>query len=149
MTTSTVECLVIDGDAPPTLHSRDWNIAEHRKMGQVVWSPGKFRVEQLSHQRTGDLVTVAQVLQIMSSKNLVNANVLDFLLAHPCLIPDEWATDEIGHGRTIYFLGTVFLDSLDQENKVRGIYRTHRQWMRTMKSVGTYFTNKDWVLVAT
>jgi hypothetical protein len=41
---------------------------------------------------------------------VMNANVLDFLLANPDLIPEEWKKDEHGNTRYIFFWGTVYRD---------------------------------------
>jgi hypothetical protein len=39
---------------------------------------------------------------------VMNANVLDYLLANPDLIPEEWKKDEKGNTRYIFFWGTVY-----------------------------------------
>lgn len=39
---------------------------------------------------------------------VLNACVLDYLLLHPELIPEDWKKDENGNTRFIYFWGTVF-----------------------------------------
>ena len=41
----------------------------------------------------------------LANKDVLNANVLDYLLAHPELIPEEWK------GKLIFFWGTIYRDS--------------------------------------
>ncbi|MBA3789207.1 hypothetical protein H0X32_02330 [Patescibacteria group bacterium] len=45
-------------------------------------------------------------------KSPFNANVLDYLLANPDLIPEEWKKDEKSNTRHIFFWGTIYRDSL-------------------------------------
>jgi len=43
----------------------------------------------------------------LAKKRVVNANVLDYLLANPHLIPEEWK------GKAVFFWGTIYRDRGD------------------------------------
>ena len=55
---------------------------------------------------SGKSIKGEQLQTELANEPVLNANVLDYLLAHPTLIPDEWKD------KYIFFWGTVYRHSL-------------------------------------
>ena len=83
-----------------------WKIKTHKKGGQFKWDPTKleFFVDESQYKRPHG----RDLLETLTNQPTANANLLDFLIKYPFLIPDEWKEDESGYGRTIFFWGTVY-----------------------------------------
>ena len=98
---------LIDCDAPPFIPSRNfgWEIKEHKKGGKLIWNPEMVRLYLSDEQKLCEnkgAYTVHDLYENLKNKPVLNANVLDFLLENPYLIPDEWK------GRQIFFWGTTY-----------------------------------------
>ena len=85
----------------------------------------------LASCQTVDDIMGAAVYQEILSKNIpvLNSNVLDYLLANPHYIPEEWKAPTFG---MVFFWGTIYgLKSVSKPQKpyrlVRGLYRNTRQ----------------------
>lgn len=92
---------VIDCDADPFL-CPGWCVVEHRKGGQMEWDPTKIAFYLSQDQKVGKTVVGTKLLEDLRSKSVMNANVLDYLLAHPELIPSKC------RGKDTFFWGTIF-----------------------------------------
>jgi len=104
---------IVDCDTDPTIpSSRNWTIERHIKGGKVrlerrgdtLYVDGKKVILHLVKQQTGDRVIRGYELrkELDNSKLvLLNANLLDYLLERPELIPDAWK------GKMVFFWGTV------------------------------------------
>jgi hypothetical protein len=101
---------IVDCDAMPEILS-DWQKEEHRKSGKVelehrdgkLYANGQEVARYLSEkQKDGKVVGGHELRQELADKPVLNACVLDYLLKHPELIPEEWK-----NGVT-YFWGTIF-----------------------------------------
>ena len=57
----------------------------------------------------------------------MNANVLDYLLVNPYLIPEEWKKDKKNNILYIFFWGTIYRSS-DGNLSVRYLYWNKQQW---------------------
>jgi hypothetical protein len=95
---------VIDCDAYPFLPD-GWKVEEHQKSGQLEWDPAKVALYLSPKQQNGKVIEGHKLRKELKGKPVLNANVLDFLLAHPELIPDEWK------GETVFFWGTIYRGS--------------------------------------
>jgi len=94
---------LIDCDADP--FTRDgWRVEEHKKHGREFdWDEGKKINLYLSqNQQDGKVIRGNKLRTELSKKAALNANVLDYLLAHPDLIPEGW------NGKAIFFWGTIY-----------------------------------------
>jgi hypothetical protein len=101
----------IDCDADPFLPNEGWRVEEHRKDGVIVWDPTKASL-YLSKGQKGDKYIVGNDLRKeLAKKPTMNANVLDYLLKNPHLIPEDWKKDERGNTRYIFFWGTIYRHS--------------------------------------
>ncbi|MEK7576265.1 MAG: hypothetical protein AAB482_01085 [Patescibacteria group bacterium] len=101
---------LIDCDADP-FTPNGWKVEEHRKGGELTWDQTKVNL-YLSSNQIGDRVIKGDKLRReLASEPVLNANVLDYLFAHPDLIPEEWKVDAEGRTRYIFFWGTIYRDS--------------------------------------
>ena len=92
---------VIDLDADPFMPN-GWTVEEHRKGGKWKFDPKQIKIH-LSQNQMGDKVIKGHKLRKELAKELVmNANLLDWYLAHPKFIPDEWK------GKAVFFWGTIY-----------------------------------------
>jgi hypothetical protein len=98
----------IDCDADPLIPYPDWKVESHTKRGQVVWGPSQFNLHLSPNQKGGKSIQGHKLREELACELTENANLLDYLLAHPHLIPEEWKVDDKGNTRYIFFWGTVY-----------------------------------------
>jgi hypothetical protein len=98
---------VIDCDADPFLPD-GWKVEEHKKGGQLVFDPSTVQFYLADGQKNGKSIEGNKLRKELVNMPVMNANVLDYLLANPDLIPEEWKKDEKGNTRYIFFWGTVY-----------------------------------------
>jgi hypothetical protein len=92
---------IIDLEAMPTSLHDSWKIEEHQGKGRWEWNPKELELYLSAKQKIGR-VEGDKLRQRISHP--LNANVLDYLLKNPELIPDDWK------GKYIFFWGTVYRD---------------------------------------
>lgn len=99
---------VIDLNAAPfnPWANNGFVIDEHQKGGQwkLDFTQVKFRL--VNGQKNG--IQGNKVRKALAGQPIFNANLLDYLLAHPELIPEDWKQDENGNTRYIFFWGTIY-----------------------------------------
>jgi len=105
---------VIDCDADPfNPWTKDgWTVEEHQKGGQWKFDAKEIELFLSGNQKGDKYVEGNKLRKELAKKPVFNANVLDYLLANPHLIPEEWKQDEQGNTRYIFFWGTVYRDRL-------------------------------------
>lgn len=91
---------IIDCDSQPVIPD-GLTIEEHRKGGVIEWNPEKISLYLSEIQKTGRIVGT-DLRKELAGMPVLNACVLDYLLANPHLIPEEWK------GKHIFFWGTVY-----------------------------------------
>ncbi len=109
MTTTTH---TVHTDATPTLLS-GWKIESHQGMGELrlelrngkLFANDREVTRYLSEQQKTGYIRGHDLQQQLAGRPVLNATVLDYLLAHPELIPESWK-----RGYT-YFWGTIYRDS--------------------------------------
>jgi len=107
--------IIVDCDANPKIRSGLYLTGEgteHRKMGKItlekredgkLYANGKEVVRHLSpNQTNGKAIQGHKLRKELKDMQVLNACIMDALLANPQLIPDEWKS-----GYT-YFWGTTF-----------------------------------------
>ena len=82
----------------------DWTVVEHRKMGDYEFNASRIGLYQSRKQQGNSYLYGNELREELKDKNVLNANVLDFLLDNPYLIPEEWK------GKNVFFWGTIFKD---------------------------------------
>ena len=92
---------IIDCDAEPFC-PKGWKVEEHRKGGQLEWDHSKAMLHLSPNQMDGKYIEGNKLRKELANMPVMNANVLDWYLAHPELIPDEWK------GKVIFFWGTIY-----------------------------------------
>jgi hypothetical protein len=94
---------IIDCDANP--HIPDgWSVEEHQKGGAFHWNAANVALHLDKGQRNGKWIEGYKLRKALAKQPVLNANVLDYLLAHLHLIPEEWK----GRGRAVFFWGTIY-----------------------------------------
>lgn len=125
---------IMDCDAQPYVPD-GWTIEEHQKGGEIEFDPKKVEFH-LSPNQTGDKsVNGKKLREELKGKKVLNACVLDHLMANTGLIPESWKQDENGNTRYIYFWGTVYRYS-DGNLCVRCLYWDGGQWLWSYGGLG-------------
>ena len=122
---------VIDCNARPFV-PEGWKVVEHIKGGKWEWNPGKILLYLSDGQKGGRCIEGNKLRKELKGKSVLNANVLDWLLAHPEFIPEEWK------GKYIFFWGTIYRDA-GGNLVVRGLYWRGRRWYCYCRWLGS-----DW-----
>lgn len=98
---------IIDLDADPRIPYEGWKVEEHKKGGQFAWNPAKVALFLSKKQQDGNSIEGNKLRKEMVDQPVYNANLLDYLLDNPHLIPEEWK------GKVVFFWGTIYRDSGD------------------------------------
>ncbi len=91
---------IIDCDAAPYVPD-GWKVEEHTPGGQFEWSADSIEL-YLSDKQKGGTIEGNKLRKELAGMPVLSANVLDYLLKNPQLIPDEWK------GEYIFFFGTIY-----------------------------------------
>jgi hypothetical protein len=94
---------VIDLDADPRRPYDGWKVEEHKKGGQFKWNASKVQLFLHSKQQ-GSNIEGNKLRKDLADNPVYNANLLDYLLDNPYLIPQEWKGKEVCFWGTIYRL---------------------------------------------
>lgn len=96
---------IINLDADPFVPS-GMKVEQHvTGGGQFEWHLSKITFSLFTNHENGlsDVVnTAVQIRKGFEGKPVLNANVLDYLVHHPNLIPDDWK------GKAVFFWGTIY-----------------------------------------
>jgi hypothetical protein len=111
---------IIDCDVKPFVPD-GWKVEEHIKGGQFKWDPSSIKLYLDESQENGKSIVGNKLRELLSGKPVFNANVLDYLYAHPELIPEDWK------GKAIMFWGTIYRHS-DGCLYVRCLYWNGDRW---------------------
>lgn len=101
---------IIDCDTDPFV-PKGWTVESHTKGGQLVFDPVKVKLYLSPNQQSGHYIEGNKLRKELANEPVLNANVLDYLLKNPYLIPEEWKWDEQGNTRYIFFWGTIYRNS--------------------------------------
>lgn len=94
---------IIDCDTDPFM-PKGWTVKEHKKGGQIKWGSKKVMLHLSKKQHGSKVIGGHDLRQELENRLVLNANVLDYLLTNPHLIPKEW------RGSHVFFWGTVYRD---------------------------------------
>lgn len=100
---------IIDCDAIPSIPD-GWSILPddeqlpNRVRGAFIWNKEsqKDALHLDKGQKNGKWIEGNKLRKALAKQSVLNANVLDYLLANPHLIPEEWK------GKAIFFWGTIY-----------------------------------------
>lgn len=96
--------IIIDCDKQPKIPYKGWTIEEHKKGGKLIWEPKNIELYLDSKQINGR-IEGNDLRKNLKGKPVLNACILDYLLEHLSLVPEEWK------GKLVYFWGTIFSDA--------------------------------------
>lgn len=96
---------LIDCDADPYIPS-GWIVESHAKGGQLMFDRTKIKLYLSKAQEKGKAIEGNKLRKELVDQPVLNACVLDYLLAHLELIPDEWKD------KAIFFWGTIYRSSV-------------------------------------
>lgn len=116
----------IDCDASPWCPN-NWKVEEHKKGGKLEFDPSKVELYLSSGQRGEKTIEGHKLRKELEGKQVMNACVLDHLLANTNLIPENWKQDKQVRTNFIYFWGTVYRDSV-HNLYVRFLYFNGGKW---------------------
>lgn len=88
---------VIDTDQDPLLPYSFLTLEKHDRRGKISIDPTKITLAG-----ENDKGTVEDVLKKYEKRNPANGNILDYLLQHPELVPEEW------NNYYLFFPGTLY-----------------------------------------
>ncbi len=117
---------VIDCDTAPHTPRDGWSVAKHIPGGQLIWDPSRITL-YLSDSQLQRRIKGTELSRELAEQPVLNANVLDYLIRYPHLIPEEWKVDENGNTIYIYFFGTIYRDP-DDCLRVRYLYFRYDHW---------------------
>ncbi len=92
---------IVDLDAAPFI-PKGWKLESHKKGGQFAWDSAQVTLHLEAGQQGGNAMKGTDLQKALEDKPVLNANALDFLLAHPELIPESWKD------KYVFFWGTVY-----------------------------------------
>lgn len=106
----------LDLATTPQLPFTEAAVIEHKgtdvvrleRRGDDLYLDGKKVELHLSPGQKKGRIGGYDLRKYLETKPVLNAAVLDYLLAHPELIPESWKRDEEGNTRYIFFWGTIY-----------------------------------------
>ena len=110
---------LINCDANPFIPD-GWIVEEHKKGGLYKFDPSKVSL-YLSKKQVKGSIQGHDLRKELEGKSVFNANILDYLLAHTELIPEEWK------GKVVFFWGTIYRHS-GGDLYVRYLYWVGSRW---------------------
>ncbi len=123
-------------DAVPALPFAGAEIEFHKKSGVIVFNPSKVNLHLSPNQKDGKTIQGHKLRKELEKENVLNACVLDYLLANPHLIPEEWK------GKFVFFWGTIYRDS-DGSLYVRCMYWFGDLWQSNYRWLGNDWDGDD------
>lgn len=97
-----------------------WNVEEHQKGGNWKYDATKVGL-YLSKKQQDGVIGGHDLRKELKGQLVMNANMLEFYLKFPHLIPPSW------EGKEVYFWGTIY-SGADCNLAVRYIYGDGRNW---------------------
>lgn len=122
---------IIDCDSNPYIPG-GFEIAKHIKGGQLNWNSDEVELWLCDKQKEQG-IGGSSLYELLKDKSVLNACVLDHLLANPQLIPEEWKDE------TVFFWGTIYRESSGGNLYVRFLYYHGGEW----KSRKLWFENNS------
>jgi len=135
---------IIDCDATPHIPA-GWTIRpedqiDGRVAGTIEWQPGMIELFFSERQLRTEWVRGHWIRQEFQGKPLLNACVLDYLLAHTEIIPDDFKDDS--REKRIYFWGTIYRNRA-HNSCVRYLCFRAGQWISDIHEYYVAFLSSD------
>lgn len=126
---------IIDLDADPFVPDGS-TVEEHVKGGQFEWDPVKVIPYPSPDQEAGRVIRGDKLREHLKAKTVLNADLLDYLLKNPTLIPEDWK------GKFVFFWGTIYRDP-DGRLYVRYLRWGGGQWRWVYRWLGGGWDSDD------
>jgi len=128
----------INFDASPTV-PEGFEVVEHIKAGQLKFDSTKIILMTPKTEFNGVIFGKPyqdQIKELSKRRKIIacNANLLDFYLANPLIIPDEWK------GKSIVFWGTIYENWSGRY--VRCLVWNGKRWVETWGCLDGWFGKK-------
>ena len=123
---------VIDCDADPYLPDGWKGVEEHQKGGSFTFDAASVSLYLSDRQKKRPWLVGHKLREELKGKSVMNANVLDYLLAHSELIPESWK------GQYVFFWGTIYRGSGD------GLYVRYLYWYGDGWDWGSFWLGRGW-----
>lgn len=122
-----INCSVLPFEPPGLTVAPDSDQLPNRVRGQFIFDPAKIKLHRSPNQKGGKYIKGEKLKKELESELVLTANVLDFYLANPNLIPEEWKERTNGYITCVFFWGTVYRDSYGSLF-VRYLYFSDSRW---------------------
>lgn len=130
---------IIDMDADPFIPD-GWSMEEHLRGGMFTWDLSEVSLYLSTLLLERKFIGGSELYEELKDKPVLNANVLDYLLAHLELIPEEWK------GKYIFFWGTFYRNSSGFLS-VRCLYWFSNMWLWSFSSLDDYWSSDHSILI--
>lgn len=97
-----------------------WKVEEHIRGGNIRFIASEIEL-YISLQQKNKSIDGYKLRDELKDKNVLNANVLDYLLANPKAIPESWKD------KAVFFWGTIYREP-GGRRCVRCLYWCDGQW---------------------
>jgi hypothetical protein len=124
----------VDLDAPAFVPD-GWEAKSHIKGGRFKFDP-KLVGLYCSDQQKAGRIHGDKLYELLKDKDCFNANLLDFYLAHPELIPESWK------GESVFFWGTTY-SCARGHLYIRYLHWNNGQWKPDHFRLGCVWTSHD------
>jgi hypothetical protein len=126
---------IIDCDAAPFVPA-GLKLKSHQPGGKFTWDSSQVKLHLSSNQTGGQVIQGHNLYEELKTLPVFNANLLDFSLKHPELIPEDWK------GKAIFFWGTIYSDG-GGGLCVRCLDWDGEQWFGSCHWLDDYFRGRN------
>ena len=123
----------IDCDADPIL-PEGWKFMQE-KAGRLEFDPSKTKLHLEPCQERGKIVG-GRLYGYLKGKPVMNVKVLEWLLAHPSAIPEQWRFHP-----DIYFWGTILHSPEDGRTYVCYMHWNYSRWCPRIHPLDRFFNH--------
>ena len=114
---------------------KGFRIEQHLRSGEFFWDSSKIKL-YLCEKQKKDSIGGHKLRQKLQGKAVLNANVLDYLLANPYLIPKDWK------GKFVFFWGTIYANPHGILYVRYLCWGSDRRWIWNNHCLGDDYNNK-------
>jgi len=133
--TARADDLLVDLDADPFCPD-GWKVVSHQKGGKRKFDRNAIGLYLADGQKNGGRMVGTDLRDALAGQPVENANLLDWYLANPDQIPEEWK------GKFVVFWGTIYRLA-DGKLFVRCLYWSGGRWLWDCRWLVSDFDSDD------
>ena len=134
--------ITIDYNADPFI-PEGWKVEEHLcREDQPQWNPADISLYIADSQREVESFKGYDLRMKLAMMPVLNANILDYLLANQVMIPEDWKHDHEGYFYRIYFWGTIYRNT-SGDLCVRYLHWRDGKWNWSHRNLRDVFLTRD------